>query len=49
MCVPRAQTTEWLNKILRVYGNKSRTEDKFIMTPKIFLDTGAVVSIAPKK
>ena len=49
MCVPRPQTTEWLNKILRVYGNKSRTGDKFIMTAKLLLDTGAVVSIAPKK
>ena len=49
MVVPRVQTTDWLNKILRVYGNKYKTQDKFIMTAKLLLDTGAVVSIAPKK
>ena len=49
MVVPRVQTTDWLNKILRVYGNKYKTQDKSIMTAKLLLDTGAVVSIAPKK
>jgi len=47
--IPRSKTTDWLSEILRTYSTKLETNDKFILTAKMLLDTGAVVSICPKK
>ena len=47
--IPRSKTTDWLSEILRTYSTKLETNDKFILTAKMLLDTGAVVSICTKK
>jgi hypothetical protein len=47
--VKRNKTTDWLSDVIRTYATKMKTNDKFILTAKMLLDTGAVVSIAPKK
>ena len=38
-----------MSNILRTYSSKMETNDKFILTAKMLLDTGAVVNICPKK
>ena len=38
-----------MSNILRTYSSKMETNDKFILTAKMLLDTGAVVNICPTK